>query len=188
MNPFALALFVAFTAIATAANADQKGAWSEAVNGVRARLVIGFDPDFAGTEMATVHLEIQNVSDVADPKEIWFDPDRCFVGWQLRDETGKAVPRPGAMVASIITMGPYWITLPYDSTLRLRISVSGYGIRPDGGIALQLPGAFWQVPRRADGRYELSVKFVGSAPKDDARRAWHGTLVLPSVRVQDKIK
>ena len=185
MKTSALALFVGLTAIAFAANPEQKGAWSEAVNGVRARLVIGFDPDFVGAEMAVVQLEIQNVSAVANPKEIWLDPNRCFVWWQLRDETGNAVPRPMS-VFSGKAVGPYWVTLPHDSIMRLLISVNGYGIKPNGGIALQLPGAFWQVPRRPGGRYELSAKFVGSTPKDDTRRVWQGMLVLPSVRVPDK--
>ncbi|HWA28708.1 MAG TPA: hypothetical protein VG734_23865 [Lacunisphaera sp.] len=182
MKTLSGALFCLLATLALPANPAPEE-WSKVENGIRGRLVIMFDPDFAGTEMPVVYLELQNVSDVANPKEIWLDPHRNFSAWNLRDETGAAVPRNQAVDASIITMGPYWITLPYDSILRFRVSVSGYGIKPNGGMAFQLPGAFWQVPRRPGGGYDLSATFKSAPTEKDQRGAWTGTLVLPAVRV-----
>ena len=72
--------------------------------------------------------------------------------------------------------------LPFDSTLRFRMSVSGYGIIPNGSIALQLPsGFFWQVPRKKEGGYYLSAVFSSIPAKEERRCAWKGTLVLPAV-------
>jgi hypothetical protein len=173
-------------AIAGFAATPAVGPWSEVAQGIRGRLAVDFGPDLAGAEMAVVYLEIQNVSDVANPKELWFDPGRSLVEWNLQDEQGRKIPKPGGIVASIMMMGPYWITLPHDATLRFRASVSGYGIQPNGGIAFQLPGAFWQVARQPGVTYELSATFVSSPPKGDIRHAWRGRLLLPSVKIPDR--
>jgi hypothetical protein len=162
-------------------------AWSETVDGIRGRLVISYGPDFGGAEMAVVYLEIQNVSDSADPKNVGFDEDRQFK-WQLFDERGELVRDDHGIAASIMVPGPYWIVLPHDSTLRFRVSVSGYGISPGGGVALQLPGAFWQVQRKKEGAYFLSATFASVMAKEERRRAWKGVLVLPRVQLPPRTR
>jgi hypothetical protein len=168
--------------IAASDSRPPKEAWSEMVDGIRGRLVIDHGPDFGGAEMTVVYLEIQNVSDSADAKNVCFDEDHQFK-WQLVDERGELVRDEHGIAASIMVPGPYWIVLPYDSTLRFRVSVSGYGISPEGGVALQLPGAFWQVQRKREGAYFLSATFASVMAKEERRHAWKGVLVLPKVQL-----
>ena len=138
MKTAALALLAA-TALGAAESPQAQ--WSEIVDGLRGRLVIEYGPDLEGAEIALVYLELQNVSDSAGIKDLWFDETHQFK-WQLQDEKGKQVPRTYPP-ASIFTDLGHWMILPFDSTLRFRVSVSGYGIIPNGGVALQLPSGFF---------------------------------------------
>ena len=184
MKILLLTILCAVAARATPLQAAKDDDLSEPVDGVRGRLVIGYDPSLAGAEMAVVYLELQNVSDVGNPKDLWFNED--LFKWRLVDETGAPAPEPHGLVASIMSLRPYWIVLPHDSTLRFRVSVSGYGIMPNGGIAFQLPGRFWQVPRRKAGSYHLSATFTVSHVRENDRQVWNGTLILPKIQVPEK--
>jgi len=139
--------------------------------------------------MAVVYLELQNVSDRATPKEICIDQNlpHQFV-WRLQDEKGVHQPESATAASIFISTQPCWLTLPFDSTVRFRVSVSGYGIKPDGGIAFQLLGSFWQVPRKKEGAYYLSATFSSPPDKPEGRHAWIGQLKLPKVRVPERQK
>jgi hypothetical protein len=181
-------LALLFATALTAAEAPPSPVeWSDPVDGLRGRLVIEYGPDFEGAEIALVYLELQNVSDSAGIKDLWFDETHQFK-WQLQDEKGNPVPRTYPPMSVFSDLG-HWMGLPFDSTLRFRVSVSGYGIIPNGGIALQLPsGFFWQVPRKKEGSYYLSATFSSVPAKEERKRSWKGTLVLPKVMLPPKAK
>jgi hypothetical protein len=178
---------------------QQKEDWSPSVDGVRGRLIFAPDSEFSGTTPPAVCLEIQNTSHDLAPKEIFFDPSGGQLRWMLSDQAGVQIPQSRAAAADIFQPYPYWILLPFHSTLRFQVSVAGYAFWPNDGVALQLPGAFWQVPGMKRGAYFLSATFsspalapvdpnvvviVGPHPVDEkGHHAWHGTLVLPKVSV-----
>src|SRR5215216_7225111 len=94
----AFLLLLSTTAIAVAAPAAE-GNWSDAVHGVRGRLVLGKDPDFNGAEMLVVYLELQNVRATANPRKIWSEPLGAQFKWELKDSAGVSIP-DSPMVAS----------------------------------------------------------------------------------------
>ncbi len=165
------------------------GDWSAPINGLRGRLLLSEGTPFHGTRMALVYLELQNVSDVLNPFLVDFRSPKLDVV----DAAGKSVPQtPSA--ASIVSPPPYTLLLPFDSTIRLRISVSGYFIARDAGIAIQLDSGCWVIPARSrDERFvsgsfgvsELNPRDIEARRKDSARgnRVWRGTLDLPKVSI-----
>jgi hypothetical protein len=169
--------------------ASQAGAWSDAVDGIRGRLSIDHAPDFNGAEILVVFLEFQNTSDTGNPRRVWFAPGGGQFKWELLDGDGSRIPE-SASFASIMIPPAYWITLPYDSTLRFRVSVSGYGIGR-GGFVLQL-GRFWQIQRKPGSRYFLNATFSSSAPKEEESKAewigefWKGTITLPAIEIPEQ--
>ncbi len=147
------------------------------------------DAPFNGTRLAVVYLELQNVSDVLNPLLVDFHPPR----FDLVDVTGKSIPQ-SPVAASIMTISNYTLLLPFDSALRFRVSVNGYGISKDSGIAFQLESGFWVVS--ADTREDrfLTGSFVvpelASTDSEGRRkdvergnRVWRGTLNLPKLKV-----
>ncbi|MGA2028560.1 MAG: hypothetical protein ABSG87_00590 [Verrucomicrobiota bacterium] len=162
------------------------GDWSEPTNGLRGRLLFSEDAKFSGTEMGVVYLELQNVADVLNPMEIYYD-DGKEIHCQLADISGKLFHQPEMMDADIMSPGSYWIALPHDSTLRLRISVNGYGIPKDGGLLIGLMSDQWLIPPTLQTDLFLSGSFNVIPPQDkDHIHAWKGVLELPKVKIPAK--
>jgi hypothetical protein len=158
------------------------GDWSEAVNGLRGRLIFTEDAKFNGTRMGVVYLELQNVGDVLNPLDIYYDIDRTLL-CNLLDASNQPVAQVG-VVADIFFPLPFWIMLPNDSTLRFRVSVNGYGIPKDGGLSIGVMSGNWTIPPASHADYFLSASFTVNPSTDkDHIHAWHGILKLPKVKI-----
>jgi hypothetical protein len=108
------------------------------------------------------------------------------------DASGKTIDQsPSA--ADFFTPGPYTLSLPYDSTLRFLVSVSGYGIPKGPGQAFQLVSGFWFFSASATEERYLTGRFavpvlnptdIEARRKDIHRgRVWRGTLKLPKIKI-----
>jgi hypothetical protein len=170
------------TALSSYGAAPGTGVWSEAVNGVQGRLIISADEPVNGTRIVALYLELRNVSDIGNAIEIYFDPSHTFQ-CQLLDANDKPVATAG-LPASIMVPHPFWLILPYDSSLRFRISVSGYGVPRNETALIPLECGDWVIKSGDVRDYELEVTFTVKPPKVDIdRRVWQGTLKLPRVKI-----
>ena len=162
------------------------GDWSEPTNGLRGRLLFSEDAKFNGTEMGVVYLELQNVADVGNPMEIYYDIDHAL-HCQIADASDKPFHQPEMMAADIMSPFPYWIALPHDSILRFRVSVTGYGIPKDGGLTIGLMSDEWLIPPTLQTDLFLSGSFNVNPPQDkDHIHAWKGAVKLPPVKIPAK--
>jgi hypothetical protein len=137
-----------------------------------------------------VYLEFQNVSGaIISPTQFFFDPTaglRC----EVRDGNGLLLRASGG---NTLGTGASWITLPYDSTIRLRANAAGFGSTPGEGLILMLhPEAeqYWWIRTGDTNTYYLSGTFTVTTPTnfvpkdfETARAVWSGTLKLPKTRV-----
>lgn len=154
-------------------------------------LAYGQSPAHSGLQPETqVHLEFQNVSGaIILPTQFYFDPWtglRCG----MRDAKGSLVePRGGGSGAGA---GASWITLPYDSTIRLRANMYGYGSKPGEGLILALSPLeqSWWIGAGDTNVYYLSGTFTVTTPTnyvpkdlETARATWSGTLELPKMKI-----
>jgi hypothetical protein len=198
---FALALVVARPALAeapavTAADrgtrsmpgadslpGSEAGAWSEAVDGVQGRLVVSDGQDANGVRFPDVFLELQNVSDVMNPIEIYYDTLHPNLSCDLVDAQGNVVPRANGPADVLLPLS-FWLTLPQGALLRFKISVRGYLVAKGNDISLQMICGDWTLKTADDARF-LRATLAGTASEEgQGRRVWHGTLALPKVRVR----
>lgn len=117
------------------------GEWSDAVGGLRGRLLFAEGEKVSGTRIGVVYLELQNLSDVSNPLDIY---DGALSG-QFVDSSGRQVEQSHGP-ANVMSPLPFWMVLPHDSTLRFRVSVTGYGTPKDGGLSIGLPSGHWLIP------------------------------------------
>lgn len=155
--------------------------WSAVKDGVQGRLIFSEEQPFNGMRMLAIDLELRNVSDVGNPIEIYFDPISAFQ-CDVLDAKKHSVPQP-PLVADILTPSPYWISLPYQGSIRFRVSVNGYGIPNDGGRMIQMSCGAWLIKLNDRGEYFFKATFAADPPRDSRRRAWKGPLELPLVMV-----
>jgi hypothetical protein len=165
-------------------NAIAVGDWSTPVDNLRGRLLIaqGRILGAGKTRETVMYVELQNVSAAVgdDPLHVYFENKlRC----ELHDGSGKLVP-PKGYGANGGRPGPSWITLPCDSSMRLRFGLYGHGRAKDAGLLIPLPDDSWFLPAEATDDFYLSGTFTVSPPKDHGRdRAWKGTLALPKAKI-----
>jgi hypothetical protein len=180
------------------------GDWSEPVTdnrgfAVRGRLVLAEKPRGDGRRQVAVYIELQDASDhVGSTMQIFCDLGRTdfreeYKGGlrcELRDKDKKLVP-PMVFAFSGGVPGSVWMTLPSDSTIRLR--TTPYGIHREGALAI-CPGLHevWAIENDDAAEYFLSGTFTVDPSADKKPPAdgqvWRGTLVLPPMRVVSQRK
>ena len=173
---------------APAAAADEKtivatGTWSEPVNGLRGRLVLarGRTLGDGKTRESLVYVELENVANTHSGKEtVAFDPDalKC----ELTDSAGKAVA-PAPVPGSGGRPGKSSVTIPFDSSIRLRANPYAFG-RAEG-LLIPLNNTAWHIKDEAE--YSLSGTLT-VAPPDDKADGWKGELKLPGAKIALKSK
>jgi hypothetical protein len=162
------------------------GEWSAAVEGLRGRLIIAqkYPHGDANYIETRVYVEVENSPEgdgVKQTIDFYFDPEQLTC--ELVDAAGKAVPQEPSF-GSGGRPGACWVTLPYDSTMRLRVNPYGFGRAKEEGLLIPLGNATWLVPTDATGEFFLSGTFVVSPPAALARGSvWSGTLTFPKMKV-----
>jgi hypothetical protein len=133
---------------------------------------------------ARVYLELQNVSRVKDPIEI-FIPGYLPMNCEMRDGHDKLLI--GFEVWQLPD-GPqppqFTVTLPGDSTLRMPANTL-VGTRNSDRWIIGLPKRSWEMEFGGTNEYFLSATFSPPTnhPSDLNYHVWQGTLRLPKVEI-----
>jgi hypothetical protein len=160
------------------------GSWSDPVldsrgQGIEARAIVTQGRLLGDGKIreTCVYVELRNASEaIGDPLQIYVDPQ---IQWELKE--GQPVKQtPGFGSGGV--PGPGWFTLPYDSTLRLRVNPYGYGLA--GGLRLSFITSNWEIPGDTKDDYFLSGTLkLDPGDSSDRRPAWRGSVKLPPVRI-----
>lgn len=106
--------------------------------------------------------------------------------WELRDASDKLVSESEGGFGGGAP-GASWISLPCDSTVRLRASVYGGGRMKDGSLSIFFLSNHWVIPPRSPNDYYLSCTFTVDPPTNHVALAehhvWQGTLTLPKMKI-----
>ena len=182
----------------TDTNLIATGDWSETVSDsdghtLRGRLLVYDDQTQSAANHARIYLELQHVFKVgwSNPLEIYFDIGiRSDLHLELRDKLDQPIPQEPVAIRGPVPY-PCWVTLPCDSTVRLRADTYTLGPRskPDG-LEILVGGGFgcWIIRPNATNDFFLSGSF--RPPKDHPSplnyHVWQGTLKLPKVKIPVK--
>jgi hypothetical protein len=182
------------------------GDWSEPVNdagiAVRGRLLVydhTVETAFDHPNHALVYLELQHIypTNMVDRYfivEIYYDPnmgvDNEPPGLLLELSDEHHQPPPSTLIQSFngSFTSPYWITLPLDTTVRIRADFISVGTEETNGLnILGRPGQ-WTIPYHAINDYYLRGTFVSTKdhPSPLHYHIWQGTLELPPVKIPAK--
>ena len=194
MKTIALFLLLAFLRYGfgqTDTNVIAVGAWSEPVSDsdghtLRGRLLV-YDEQSAPNH-ARIYLELQHVFKGAwyNPLEIYFDIGLSDdLHFEMRDKFDQPVPQFPVRIRGPVP-SPCWVTLPCDSTVRLRADTYTLGppSKPDG-LGILVRGGCWLIRPNATNDFFLSGSFTPSTdhPSSLKYHVWRGTLKLPKVKI-----
>jgi hypothetical protein len=137
---------------------------------------------------ARIYLELQHVFKGAwyNPLEIYFDIGLSDdLHFEMRDKFDQPVPQFPVKIRGPAP-NPCWVTLPCDSTVRLRADTYTLGppSKPDG-LGILVRGGCWLIRPNATNDFFLSGSFTPSTdhPSSLKYHVWRGTLKLPKVKI-----
>jgi len=171
--------------------------WSKPVEShdrfLRARwlLMEGRSRAYAGPgNEVLLYVELENANGAwGEPLRVYFDAAKGLQ-FEVRDADGKLIP-PSPTPGSGGDVGTGWITIPYDSTVRLRAN-PGWARPAEAALALPLrpfQGQYWLFAEPPAKELFLSGKLTIAPPTDDTiehRDDWRGTLELPNTKLAVK--
>jgi len=166
----------------SSARSDDADGWSTPVNGVAVRISLVERPEVNGTRKIAPYLELRNVSDVANPIQI--PCGRDHVKFELVDSKGKIV-RDGSS-SFVSRSGPHvdpgTIVLPFDSSIRIGMHCTNWGVPKDAAAMVGTDSGAWILKPEENGAVFLRVTISNDADVK-LRRLWHGLLVAPPAKL-----
>jgi hypothetical protein len=172
---------------ATSPDTVAVGDWSASVDGLRARLLVRFAGTNESGRDILVYLELQNQSAVITPISIFYSADNdCSTAWSLTDHKGNPIAKIPIPIRRPV-VPPYWIVVPFDSTLRLRASNGSSVSRMEKGSTTLLlpPNEYWTFPKSSQEEYFLSCSFEAKSRLETSGHSnvWEGKLTIPKVKI-----
>ena len=156
------------------------GEWSQAVNGLRARLRLVESGKRYGTRWLVPYLELRNVRDLAAPMHV--NLDRGHLKVELVGADGAPVRGGWTLPRSGPTPEPGTVSLPWDSFMRLSLECSNWGITKDAPAMVSTDSGAWVM--REDEKGKVFLRATLNAEKSSpAWETWSGTLQTPLVEV-----
>jgi len=176
---FALAPSGLNSALPVSANDD----WSEAVDGLQARLELVEKEKLYGTRWLVPHLELRNVRDLSNQMEVNCDNRHLKVelvdanGSTLRD--GWSLPRTGPIPELNV------IVLPWDSSIRISLECRIWGIKKDAAAMVATDSGAWVIQENEKGKIYLRATLTGEKiePSYNSWKRWSGKIQTPLLKV-----
>ena len=164
------------------ANPDDDG-WSKPIRGVEARISLVERPKVNGTRSIVPYLELRNVSDVANPIHVACGRDH--VKFELTDSEGKVVREGWTLGRSGPHADPGTITLPFDSSIRIGMHCTNWGVPKDAAGMIATDSGAWILQPEEKGSVFLRVT-INNVAEGKSRQNWRGSLISPLKKVDWK--
>jgi hypothetical protein len=173
------AVLVLLAVVAADALPEKSGPWSKPVRGLQARITLVEKAKINGTRSLVPYLELRNVGSSATPLKV-----RCgeghvkfeLVGLDGKTRSGYNMPRSGPHA------DPGTVSLPSDSSMRLGMYCSNWGVPRNAAAMIATDSGAWVLKPNDRGGVFLRATLKG----DKKVGTWHGTMQVPVVKVEWK--
>lgn len=158
--------------------------WSDPVAGLQSYIDVERHGEKGGSPKLVTYLNLRNVTDSFGTVDIYLSMGNVVL-W-LEDESGhKLKDNPaGVNGRNGFVPNPFWLQLPIDSTIRMRVDLSGYFPPPPCELLIEGESALLAVPKGWGKPVFLAGKFVVKDPPHEARgNRWEGTMVFPRILI-----
>jgi hypothetical protein len=166
---------------APAAPPDDADTWSKPIRGLQTRITLIEKPKINGTRSLVPYLELRNVGDSAYPLKV-----RCSGGhvkFELIGMDGKVVRDGSVLDRSGPHADPGTILLPFDSSMRLGMYCSNWGVPKDASAMIATDSGAWVLQSQHKGKVFLRATIKGTKVDSDPDRTWYGKIETPLIKV-----
>lgn len=160
--------------------------WSEPVAGLKARIEVEQKGTKDGSPKLVPYLSLRNVTDTLGTVDVYLSMHNLNL-W-LEDSKGKRLePRPGGVNGrNGFVPNPFWLQIPFDSIVRMRMDLSGYFPPPASEFVIESErcllaiGKGWSSPVFLAGTFEVT-----DPPREARSMRFEGKLNLPRILIYD---
>jgi hypothetical protein len=163
------------------AGSPDDATWSRTTRNLQARVSLVERPAINGTRSLVPYLEMRNVGDSAAPLKV-----RCggsHVKFELVDADGKVVRDGWILPRSGPHADPGTISLPHDSSIRVGMYCSNWGVPKDAAAMISTDSGAWVLTAEEKGKVFLRATLKGAKVEADSDNIWYGEIELPRVKV-----
>ena len=175
-----VAMAVPFARV-VAGSTDGDEGWSKTTRDIQARVTLVERPGINGTRSLVPYLELRNVGSSASPVRVRCGGDH--VKFELVDADGKVIRDGWIMPRSGPHADPGTISLPHDSSIRLGMHCTNWGVPKDAAAMISADSGAWVLAADEKGKVFLRATLKGAMVESDPDRTWYGTIEAPLVKV-----
>jgi hypothetical protein len=159
---------------------DSEG-WSKAVRDIEARIALIEKPRINGTRTLVPYLELRNVGSSAYPIQVRCNSDH--VTFELVDADGNAIRDGITLPRSGPHAEPGTVSLPHDSSIRIGMYCSNWGVPRDAAAMISTDSGAWVLTSEEKGKVFLRATIQGNKLDSDPNRTWYGKIQTPLIQV-----
>lgn len=168
---------------AAAGPPDVANTWSKTTRDLQARITLVEKPAINGTRSLVPYLEMRNVGrHSAAPLKV-----RCGGGhvmFQLVDADGKVIRDGESFPRSGPHADPGTVSLPLDSSIRVSMYCSNWGVPKDAAAMISTDSGAWVLKPEENGKVFLRATITGEKLVSGPDRTWYGKNETPIVKVE----
>ena len=188
MKKFILSVMLAITGMECFGDEINRvftGDWSDVVGGLRMRLSVTAKRERDDFRRGVVYLEMDNVANCINPIEF---PSGFSLNCKLTNSAGNPPP-PAMGMSSGPICPPYWIYIPCDSTLKMRVddlNSWSIGYKGQTGVSMAVGSGCWLIPDSTTNDFFLTgiFKIERAIQPEEHIHAWGGTIQIPRVKLK----
>ncbi len=166
-----------------ASTPDGGDGWSQATNGLQARLRLVEKDKLYGTRWLVPYLELRNVRDLGHPMEVNCDNPHLKV--ELVSADGEQLLRRRSLNRSGPVRELSTVILPWDSAVRISLECRNWGIPKDAAAMVSADSGAWVIQEHERGKVFLRATLVGERT-EPSYRTWDGRIQTPLLKVDWK--
>ena len=160
--------------------------WSKDVAGLQCKIDavrMGMKSD---SPKIVTYLSLRNTSDSLGTVDIYLSIGNLNL-W-LENKAGKKLETPtsGVNGRNGFVPNPFWLQLPFDSSVRMRCDLTGYFPPPTSEFVIESESGLLALPKGWKEEVYLAGNFIVNDPPHEARsRRWEGKIPVPRIRIFD---
>ena len=154
--------------------------WSATVNGLQARLTLVEKEPKHGVRWLVPYLELRNVRDLVNAMEV--DCSREHLKVELVNKDGEVVLGGWTLPRSGPAPELPTVTLPFDSSMRISLECTNWGIGKTAAMVQTDSGA-WNIAEDENGKVCLRATLTADEKKPEWKM-WYGETKTPLIPVE----
>lgn len=163
---------------------EDADSWSKTTRDLQARVTLVEKTAITGTRSLVPYLELRNVGSSAAPIQVRCGGDH--VKFELVDATGKQVREGWFLPRSGPHADPGTISLPWDSSIKVNMYCSNWGVPKDAAAMIATDSGAWVLKSDEKGKVFLKATIKGDKAHSDSNGTWSGTIESPLLKIDWK--